>query len=79
VAAMVLFALVNAPIVLVSGRLAPWTPLADAHRLLLTSVPGGSILVHSNTALFHEHDMDSPTRESARLSYRAYLKMNIRS
>jgi hypothetical protein len=42
-ALMVLFAVVDVAIVLVLGRLTPWTHLSDDHRLLLTSAGVGSV------------------------------------
>jgi hypothetical protein len=43
-ALMVLFAVVDVAIVLVLGRLTPWTHISDDHRLLLTSAGVGSVL-----------------------------------
>jgi|SRR5882724_10791650 hypothetical protein len=43
-AVMVLFAVVDVAIFLVRGRLTPWTPIADDHRVLLTSAGVGSVL-----------------------------------
>jgi hypothetical protein len=38
------FAVVEVAIVLVRGRLTPWTPVSDAHRLLLTTAGVGSVV-----------------------------------
>jgi hypothetical protein len=65
VAVMVLFAMINVTIFLILGRLAPWTDLADDHRLLVTSMPWRSVLVNSNTESFHEHYMDITTEETS--------------
>jgi hypothetical protein len=42
-ALMVLFAVVDAAIFLVLGRLTPWTHISDDHRFLLTSAGVGSV------------------------------------
>jgi hypothetical protein len=44
VALMILFAVVDVAIVLVLGRLTPWTHISDDHRVLLTSTGAGSVL-----------------------------------
>jgi hypothetical protein len=43
-ALMVLFAVVDVAILLVPGRLTPWTHISDDHRLLLTPAGVGSVL-----------------------------------
>jgi hypothetical protein len=57
----------NVTIFLLLSCLAPWPHLSNAHCLLLTAVPCVSVSVNSNTALLHEHYMNSTTAIRAAL------------